>query len=265
MVRPSAKRTFKFNHVVVNPPSKETIYLCQLERDSKYSENYYYYGYLFKGSKNTFSNYYSVKLELERVIENQSLYVYDTKDQDIEGVHMFNCFIRSKDSFENSYHLSEGIYYLFHKSLSKEEVLMLQQKQDLKPMISDETEEDYRLHQAKKLIVQPQNIPDLKIKKVDCPDFQKKKLELQSPIKPSSSKDKYRPTMQILNEVKASSTLQQIAATTNKSTTNLRNKNSRRYTPPSNLIKKRIAENTNQNKELSLLQKLKKLIKKLFK
>ena len=40
----NAQRIFKFNKVVMNPPDKQTLYLCQLEKDSIQSEKFYYYG-----------------------------------------------------------------------------------------------------------------------------------------------------------------------------------------------------------------------------
>lgn len=227
----SAKRIFKFNKVIINPPNKEILYLCQLEKDSIQSEKFYYYGYLFKTKKNSSPNYYSVKLDLERSIKNGNLYIYDNTDYVIEGVYMFNCFIRLKNSFEDSYHLNDGVCYLFRKPLSKDEIINLQQAQCSKAILFDKTKEDNSSHRTKESTIHSTVTARIKGDSMNCPypqnnSIQREKINPKVPnVKaPGLSKKEYVPKVTISNEIKKTSALQQIAATTNETDKNLNKK-----------------------------------------
>ncbi|EEM68425.1 MULTISPECIES: competence protein CoiA [Bacillus cereus group] len=270
----NAQRIFKFNKVVMNPPDKQTLYLCQLEKDSIQSEKFYYYGYLFKTNINSLPNYYNVKLELERFIKNGNLYIYDNKDHNNEGVYMFNCFIRLEDSFENRYHLNDGICYLFQNPLTTDEIINLQQVQLSKKNLSDKTKEDNSAYRAKEITIEPTTTPRINGDNIYCPDPQKKNIQqkkvnskAQNVKAPYLVKKKDVPKLTISNEVNKTSTLQQIAATTNETDENLNKKiqTSKYHTLQNNPIKNRYSETKHQNKKLTIFQKLKNLINNLFK
>ncbi|PFX49698.1 competence protein CoiA [Bacillus pseudomycoides] len=270
----NAQRIFKFNKVVMNPPDKQTLYLCQLEKDSIQSEKFYYYGYLFKSNKKSFLNYYTVKLELEHFIKNGNLYIYDNKDHNNEGLYMFNCFIRLEDSFENRYHLNNGICYLFQKPLSTDEIINLQQVQSSKAILFDKMEEEDPTYCAKENTIDPTITPRINRKKINCPYPQKKNIQLkkvnskvQTVKAPYLLQKKDVPKLTISNEVRKTNTLQQIAATTSEANTNSNKKiqPSNHYILEKKSIKNIHLETKNQNKKLTIFQKLKSFINSLFK
>lgn len=269
----NAKRKFKFNEVYVAPPNTKTLYLCQLEFDSIRSKKFYYYGYLLQNNKNIYPKY-NIKGELETLTKSKNIYILDNKEYKVEGIYMFTCFIRSEDVIQNKYNLSNGICYLFQKPLSTDEIINLQQVQSSKAILFDKMEEENPSYRAKEITIDQTITPRINEGKINCPSPQKKNIQpkkvnskVQSVKIPYLLQKKDVPKLTISNEVKKTNTLQQIAATTSDTNTNSNKKiqPSNHYILEKESIQNVHLETKNQNKKLTIFQKLKDFINSLFK
>ncbi len=122
--------------------------------------------------------------------------------------------------------------------------------------------------------IEPTTTPRINGDNIYCPYPHKKNIQqkkgnskAQNVKAPYLVKKKDVPKLTISNEVNKTSTLQQIAATTNETDENLNKKiqTSKYHTLQNNPIKNRYSETKHQNKKLTIFQKLKNLINNLFK
>lgn len=129
----NTNREFKFNEVIMDRTGKESLYLCQMGKDSRKSKQFYYYGYLFDSNKYIASNSKNImrkviQEELIKVTAVSDIYVYSPYNTQIDVI-AFSCYIRSEDiKIRNSYQLGKGIYILVQDPLTKDKISELSEK-----------------------------------------------------------------------------------------------------------------------------------------
>lgn len=163
----NTNRTFKFNTVIMNQKNKESLYLCQIGKNSRKSKQFYYYGYLLDSNKYLTTNSksiirQSIQEELMKITSVPNISVYSPY-QIQNDIITFNCFICSEDiAIKKSYRFGKGIYILLPKPLAKDKILQLLKKVKLlntpkAAPISDKKTEENSLQQVAATTIETKN------------------------------------------------------------------------------------------------------------